>query len=388
MRSTPSSTCLRSLSSETPLPLRTTSCHTSRCLITYEDTLFARLLRAKFAHDTLHPDSKRTEQDYLDPDLRGRDAEILSEYEEELRLYEEELQKERELACAELFVKAKAAKAQEQAELVGYLKEPGASPGFLRSALKDLHAAALLLCPTISPPRPRLTPDGPPAGKLTSTSNPSERARLLSSQLAQLRARLSELVATPVPHDTTSNVPAVAPWATSRSAFVNWAAEKKAAPGAAGAAAAAGGGAGGGGGNGAAAPGGGGQLPEDAVVEKFQEEVEQMGEAVDAKVSRLGAADLGSALSVSAEPGTDSEVLFYPGAARKHGQAMTRSVEPLLPLPRPVQPYLLKCISVVVPQKYSHVSLADYLQKPESQPCGAVSVPLIGRRSETRTGSG
>ncbi|GAA6017116.1 hypothetical protein JCM8202_005911 [Rhodotorula sphaerocarpa] len=196
-----------------------------------------------FADDLL-PYISLPHHDYLDPDLRGRDAEILSEYEEELRLYEEELQKERELACAELFVKAKAAKAQEQAELVGYLKEPG---------------------------------------KLTSTSNPSERARLLSSRLAQLRARLSELVATPVPHDTTSNVPAVAPWATSRSAFVNWAAEKKAAPGAAGAAAAAGGGAGGGGGNGAAAPGGGGQLPEDAVVEKFQEEVEQMGEAVDAK---------------------------------------------------------------------------------------------------------
>lgn len=65
-------------------------------------------------------------QDNLDPSLKGADAAVLSEYEEELRLYEAELQKERELACAELFVKAKAAKAQEQAELVGYLKEPGA----------------------------------------------------------------------------------------------------------------------------------------------------------------------------------------------------------------------------------------------------------------------
>ncbi len=58
--------------------------------------------------------------------MKGTDAAVLSEYEEELQLYEAELQKERELACAELFVKAKAAKAQEQAELVGYLKEPGA----------------------------------------------------------------------------------------------------------------------------------------------------------------------------------------------------------------------------------------------------------------------
>lgn len=65
-------------------------------------------------------------KDHLDPRLKGTDPAVLAEYEEELRLYEAELQQERELACAELFVKAKAARAQEQAELVGYLKEPGA----------------------------------------------------------------------------------------------------------------------------------------------------------------------------------------------------------------------------------------------------------------------
>ncbi|GAA5988126.1 hypothetical protein JCM10908_002073 [Rhodotorula pacifica] len=179
-----------------------------------------------FADDLL-PYISLPHHDNLDPTLQGTDAAVLAEYEEELRLYEAELQKERELACAELFVKAKAAKAQEQAELVGYLKEPG---------------------------------------KLTASSNPSERARILASQLSLLHTRLSELASTPVPHDKTSTVPAVAPWATSRSAFINWAAEKKAGPGA--------------GGTGPVAPG---QLPEDVVVEKFQEEAAQTGDAEDAK---------------------------------------------------------------------------------------------------------
>ncbi|KAG0663850.1 hypothetical protein C6P46_002075 [Rhodotorula mucilaginosa] len=182
--------------------------------------------------DDLLPYISLPHHDNLDPSLKGTDAAVLSEYEEELRLYETELQKERELACAELFVKAKAAKAQEQAELVGYLKEPG---------------------------------------KLTASSNPTERARILASQLSLLQTRLSELASTPVPHDKTSTLPAVAPWATSRSAFINWAAEKKAVPTNA---------AGGAGGSKQVGPG---QLPEDVVVEKFQEEAARTGAAEDAK---------------------------------------------------------------------------------------------------------
>ncbi|GAA5968459.1 hypothetical protein JCM8115_006396 [Rhodotorula mucilaginosa] len=182
--------------------------------------------------DDLLPYISLPHHDNLDPSLKGTDAAVLSEYEEELRLYETELQKERELACAELFVKAKAAKAQEQAELVGYLKEPG---------------------------------------KLTASSNPTERARILASQLSLLQTRLSELASTPVPHDKTSTLPAVAPWATSRSAFINWAAEKKAVPTNAGAAGA---------GSKQVGPG---QLPEDVVVEKFQEEAARTGAAEDAK---------------------------------------------------------------------------------------------------------
>lgn len=109
-----------------------------------------------------------------------------------------------------------------------------------------------------------------PAGKLTASSNPTERARILASQLSLLQTRLSELASTPVPHDKTSTLPAVAPWATSRSAFINWAAEKKAVPNAAGS---------------RGQVGGPGQLPEDVVVEKFQEEAARTGAAEDAKVS-------------------------------------------------------------------------------------------------------
>lgn len=71
--------------------------------------------------------ASRGKQEHLDPSLQGADEPTLAEYEEELRLYEDELQKEHELACAELFVKARHAKAVEQAELVGYLKPPGQS---------------------------------------------------------------------------------------------------------------------------------------------------------------------------------------------------------------------------------------------------------------------
>lgn len=109
-----------------------------------------------------------------------------------------------------------------------------------------------------------------PAGKLTASSNPTERARILASQLSLLHTRLSELASTPVPHDKTWTLPAVAPWATSRSAFINWAAEKQAVPKQAG-----------------SAQVGPGQLPEDVVVEKFQEEAARTGAADDAKVSLL-----------------------------------------------------------------------------------------------------
>lgn len=221
-------------------------------------------------------------QDNLDPSLKGTDAAVLSEYEEELRLYEAELQKERELASAELFVKAKAAKAQEQAELVGYLKEPGAS---LFALCRLPHRVERLASPSTdgdlstSSARRRKRTDKPrclllnTSGKLTASSNPTGRARILASQLSLLQTRLSELASTPVPHDKTSTLPAVAPWATSRSAFINWAAEKKAVPTNA---------AGGAGGSKQVGPG---QLPEDVVVEKFQEEAARTGAAEDAKVS-------------------------------------------------------------------------------------------------------
>ncbi|BGP25401.1 kinetochore protein Mis12/MTW1 [Rhodotorula toruloides] len=179
-----------------------------------------------FADDLL-PFIALPHHERLNPDLKGADEATLAEYQEELRLYEEELQKERELACAELFVKAKSAKVQEQAELVGYLREPG---------------------------------------KLSAHTSPGDRARILSSQLSLLQSRLSDLVTAPVPYDKLSSVPAVAPWATSRSAFINWAAAKKASPAATGAA------------SGQAAGGEG-----DPVVGQFQQEADATGKADDAK---------------------------------------------------------------------------------------------------------
>ncbi|GJN91237.1 hypothetical protein Rhopal_004255-T1 [Rhodotorula paludigena] len=201
-----------------------------------------------FADDLL-PYIVLPHHEHLDPSLQGADEPTLAEYEEELRLYEDELQKEHELACAELFVKARHAKAVEQAELVGYLKPPG-----------KLDAA---------------------------TSSPSDRARILSSQLTLLQTHLASLLSTPTPPRTSSSAagPAapggaadtdVAPWAASRSAFVNWAAGVKAGGPSSAAAAA--------GGEGAAGKAASGQQQqEDAIVAQLRQQADETGSAGDAK---------------------------------------------------------------------------------------------------------
>ncbi|GAA5885718.1 hypothetical protein JCM5296_000123 [Sporobolomyces johnsonii] len=174
--------------------------------------------------DPLVPYIALPHQEHLDPALEGTDEATLQEYETELRLFEEELQKERELGVAELFLRQKAARLQEQAEHVGYMK------GGEREPL-------------------------------------SERTEILTAHLASLQTRLSELLATPTPpaHPSPSRESAaIAPWATSRSAFVNWAAAKKA----------------------VALPRGNAQdkdKAEDAVVGQLQGEAKATGAARDAK---------------------------------------------------------------------------------------------------------
>ncbi|GAA5848188.1 hypothetical protein JCM9279_000973 [Rhodotorula babjevae] len=187
--------------------------------------------------DDLLPYLALPHHEHLDPSLRGADAPALEAYEAELAAYEHELEVERELAAAELFLQAKVARARETAELVGYLKPPG---------------------------------------KLDPAAPPPSTAALLSDQLTALQSRLTDLLATPAPpppssaaHDAGAAVPG-APWSASRSAFVNWAAAAKAGPGGASAA-------GGAGGRGAAA------ASEDATVEGLRRQAEETGSASDAK---------------------------------------------------------------------------------------------------------
>lgn len=135
----------------------------------------------------------------LDENLRGKDGEALEEYEQELRLYEEELRKERELACADEFVKRKLDSAQELAEEVGYMRGAGASP---------------------SPARCILLTDA--------TADPlSSRTQGLVSQLSLLQERLATLLATPPPPAHRATTDQADPWASSRASFVNWAAASK-----------------------------------------------------------------------------------------------------------------------------------------------------------------
>ncbi|GAA5836723.1 hypothetical protein JCM11251_002708 [Rhodosporidiobolus azoricus] len=191
-----------------------------------------------FANDLL-PYITLPHQASLDPSLRALDEPTIEEYELELRLYEEELQKSRELAAAEVYVKAKEAKVREQAELVGYLKQPG---------------------------------------KLPNPSEPDSRIPILSAQLHSLLTHLSTLASTASPSaahpalpvgDEDEGTPA---WAASRAAFVNWAAGKKAQPGVGETAGLTTGGEG------------------DATVELLQRRGEETGTAADAKVL-LGATE-------------------------------------------------------------------------------------------------
>lgn len=143
-----------------------------------------------------------------------------------------------------------------------------------------------------------------PTGKLdAATSPPSDRARILSSQLSLLQTHLSSLLSTPAPPRASSSSAAgpaahggaadtdVAPWAASRSAFVNWAAGVKAGgPSSSGAAAAAGG-------EGAAGKAASGQQQqEDAVVAQLRQQADETGSAGDAKVRSNDSVALGSLL--------------------------------------------------------------------------------------------
>lgn len=65
-------------------------------------------------------------QEHIDPASKDQDDPAIAEYEAELALYEAELQKARELACAEEWVKRKAESVQLRAEELGYMSGAGA----------------------------------------------------------------------------------------------------------------------------------------------------------------------------------------------------------------------------------------------------------------------
>ncbi|KAM0753199.1 hypothetical protein T439DRAFT_192510 [Meredithblackwellia eburnea MCA 4105] len=90
------------------------------------------VLRNTFYFETeLIPYISLAHQDQLDESLRDADQSAVDEYEEELRLYEEELEKERQLACAAEFVRRKLEDVRERAHEVGYMSGTGESCSLL-----------------------------------------------------------------------------------------------------------------------------------------------------------------------------------------------------------------------------------------------------------------
>ncbi|KAK4703883.1 kinetochore protein Mis12/MTW1, partial [Phenoliferia sp. Uapishka_3] len=84
------------------------------------------VLRNTFKIDTdLLPYLALKHQEHIDESLKDADAAALEEYETELRLFEEEVQTERELACAAEYVRRKVEDVQERAAQVGYMSSAG-----------------------------------------------------------------------------------------------------------------------------------------------------------------------------------------------------------------------------------------------------------------------
>lgn len=182
-------------------------------------------------------------QEHIDESLKGKDEEAINEYEEEHRLYEEELQKARELACAEEFVKRKVETVQEKAQEVGYMG--GAGTFRLSVQLPSLSLTFLVSC-----------------------SDPlSSRTQGLVLQLTLLQERLATLLETPSPPTQGPPPTEAEPW-TSRAAFVNWAASAKvdALPA-------------------VLRESGSGTASEDVVITQLQENMERTGKQEDATVS-------------------------------------------------------------------------------------------------------
>lgn len=142
------------------------------------------------------------QKDHIDVELKGKDLDAIREYEEQLRLYEQELDKERQLACVEELMRRKLEQTQERAQEIGYM----GSAGGLRLSFPIFHSAA---------------------DHLLNAAEPlSARAQGLLPQLRLLQERLVKLSDTAAP-PTQGPAPTEGdPW-TTRSAFVNWAATSK-----------------------------------------------------------------------------------------------------------------------------------------------------------------
>ncbi|GAA6064608.1 hypothetical protein JCM10212_007097 [Sporobolomyces blumeae] len=167
------------------------------------------VLRNIFTFDnSLIPYLTLPHQATLDQSLQHADNDALAEYERELKLYEEEIEKRRQLKVVELFLREKAKRLDAVKEEIGWLSSGDRNPLSARSAnlspaLSALHASLSALYSTPSPSLSLTASDGSRSkgkGKDTGGDARGENA---------------------------DDEPVLGPWAQSRSAFINWVAAKK-----------------------------------------------------------------------------------------------------------------------------------------------------------------
>lgn len=106
-----------------------------------------------------------TKQESLVPSLSGSETldekAAFNEYAEELKFYEAELEKERQLACAKEWVRRKVEKCAEQAEEVGAMSGPG--PFFILSPIPQTYEAYPLTPFSRQHNRTTINPNLPPS---------------------------------------------------------------------------------------------------------------------------------------------------------------------------------------------------------------------------------
>lgn len=130
----------------------------------------------------------------------------LQAYEEERQLYEDALQEERELICANEFMRRKVETLREKAAEVGYMGEGISKCRPCRCASTIADSCRIFLATL------------------------SERAQHLSTQIPVLQSHLAVLLNTPSPApranaagSSSGEISTTEPWGTTRASYINWA---------------------------------------------------------------------------------------------------------------------------------------------------------------------